>query len=109
MAAGIRGGAGEGEGLVRLVRDTADRLGHLIGQHFKLARLELMVDLREVGRRAGLMALLAPLALVGYALGMAGIAVLIGGATQVGAALVGVGLVHVVGSGVGVAIELKRL
>jgi hypothetical protein len=91
----------QGEGVFVLVRETADGLGELVGQHFKLARLELAADMESLGTRARELAVLAALVLVGYTLAMVGLASLIGGMSRVGWALVAVGLVHVAGGAAG--------
>src|SRR4051794_34300478 len=84
-----------------LARDSALSLGHLIGQHVKVARLELAAEVRVMGRRAIVVAVLASLVAIGYALAIAGLAVAIGGAAELGIPLAVVGLAHVVGAGAG--------
>jgi fatty acid desaturase len=84
-----------------LARDSALSLGHLIGQHVKVARLEIAAEVRAMGRRAAVVAVLASLVAIGYALAIAGLAVAIGGATELGIPLVIVGLGHVVVAGAG--------
>lgn len=90
------------------MRDVADGLGQLVGQHLKLARLELVSDLRIMGRRLRVIAILTCLVVVGYALAMAGVAVVIGGNTAVGLPLLGVGLGHVVLCGAGIVLASRR-
>jgi len=84
-----------------LARESALSLGHLIGQHVKVARLELAAEVRVMGRRATVVGVLAALVAIGYALAIAGLAVAIGGAAELGIPLVVVGLAHVVGAGAG--------
>ncbi len=96
-------GTNGGDGVMRLVRQTAEGLVELLGRHLTLARLELAGDLVAVARRARLFAVLAVVAVVGYALAMAGLAVYLGGGQRVGVALLVVGLVHV-GAGAGAAL-----
>src|SRR5688572_8458954 len=67
------------QGTTGLARDTAASLGHLIDQHVQVARVELAAELKELGRRARLVVVLAALVAVGYALAVAGLAVLFGG------------------------------
>ena len=97
------------DGVVGLARETADALGRLTVQHLRLARLEIKADLRAMGLQAGLIAVLAALATVGYGLTMAGLAVMLGGALAVGTPLFIIGIVHVVGAGAGVLIAVSRL
>ena len=89
------------EGVTGLARETALSLGHLVGQHVKVARLEIAAEVRAMGRRATIVAVLAALVAIGYALAIAGLAVSIGGGAEVGIPLVVVGLAHVVGAGAG--------
>lgn len=56
----------EGEGLIGLVRDTADGLGRLIADHIKLARVEMAADAKAYSRRVGLVALAGGVLLIGY-------------------------------------------
>ena len=84
-----------------LARASALSLGHLIGQHVKVARLEITAEVRVMGRRAAVVAVLASLVAIGYALAIAGLAVAIGGAAELGIPLGVIGLGHVVGAGAG--------
>jgi hypothetical protein len=101
-------GTGTGQGTMGLVRETADGLGHLVGLHVKLARCELTRELRSIARRAELAAVLAALLLIGYALAMAGVAVLIGGNRLVARPLVIVGMVHVAVAAAGLILSRRR-
>lgn len=97
------------DGVVGLARETADALGRLTVQHLRLARLEIKADLRAMGMRAGLIAVLAALATVGYGLTMAGLAIILDGGSRGGIPLLIIGIVHVVGAGVGILIAVLRL
>jgi hypothetical protein len=98
----------QSEGVFALVRETADGLGELVGQHFKLARLELAADMESLGARARELAVFAALVLVGYTLAMVGLASLVGGMSRMGWALLAVGLVHVAGGAAGMARAVAR-
>ena len=91
-----------------LARETALGLGHLLGQHVKVAQLELTAELHAMGRRACLIAVLATLIALGYGLAMAGLAAVIGGHATVGIPLVVIGLVHVAGAGLGLLLAPLR-
>ncbi|HEX7500729.1 MAG TPA: phage holin family protein, partial [Polyangia bacterium] len=97
------------DGVVGLARETADALGRLTVQHLRLARLEIKADLRAMGLQAGLIAVLAALATVGYGLTMAGLAIILDGGSKGGIPLLVIGVVHVVGGGVGILITVARL
>ena len=89
------------KGVTGLARESALSLGHLVGQHLKVARLELAAEVRAMGRRAIAVAVLAALVAIGYALAIAGVAVVLGGAAELGIPLVITGGAHVVGAGAG--------
>ena len=97
------------DGVVGLARETADALGQLTVQHLRLARLEIKADLRTMGLQAGLIAVLVALAIVGYGLTMAGLAVILGGGSAGGVPLLIIGIVHVVAAGMGLLIVVLRL
>ena len=97
------------DGVVGLAKETADALGRLTVQHLRLARLEIKADLRTMGLQAGLIAVLVALAIVGYGLTMAGLAVILGGGKAGGIPLLIIGIVHVVAAGVGILITVVRL
>ena len=97
------------DGVVGLARETADALGQLMVQHLRLARLEIKADLRAMGLQAGLIAVLAALATVGYGLTMAGLAIILDGGSPGGIPLLIIGVVHVVGAGVGILVTVFRI
>ena len=91
-----------------LARETVVNLGHLVGQHVLVARLEVAAELRAMGRRARLIAVLALLATVGYALAMAGVAAILGGRTALGLPFVIIGGAPLAASGLGLAFSGRR-
>jgi fatty acid desaturase len=95
-------------GVSALAREAALNLGHLLGQHVKVAQLELKAEMHGMGRRACLIAVLATLVALGYGLAMAGLAIVIGGHTTVGLPLVIIGLIHIAGAGVGLMLSPLR-
>jgi fatty acid desaturase len=95
-------------GVTVLAREAALGLGHLLGQHVKVAQLELKAEMHGMGRRACLIAVLATLVALGYGLAMAGLAVILGGHATVGLPLVIIGLVHIAGAGVGLTFSPLR-
>ena len=100
--------AASNPGVSVLARETALGLGHLVGQHVRVAQLELKAELQAMGRRASLIAVLVTLIALGYGLAMAGLAVVIGGHSGVGLPLVVLGLVHMAGAGVGLLLSPLR-
>jgi hypothetical protein len=96
------------QGVTGLAREAAMDFGHLVGQHVKIAQLELSAEMHALGKRACIVAGLAALIFLGYAFGMAGVAFVLGGHSSVGLPLALIGLVHVVGGGSGLAFVLLR-
>jgi hypothetical protein len=105
----MKTGRDKADGVVELARETADALGRLTVQHLRLARLEIKADLRTMGLHAGAIAVLAALAIVGYGLAMAGLAIVLDGGSKGGAPLIVIGVIHVVVAGAGILIALRRL
>jgi fatty acid desaturase len=95
-------------GVSALAREAALDLGHLLGQHVKVAQLELKVELHAMGRRAYILAALAALLALGYALAMAGLAAAIAGYPAAALPLLVIGLAHVAGGGVGLVLVPLR-
>jgi hypothetical protein len=95
-------------GVSVLAREAALNLGHLLGQHVKVAQLELKAEMHGMGRRACLIGVLATLVALGYGMAMAGLAVVIGGHSAVGLPLVIIGLVHIAGAGAGLMLSPLR-
>jgi uncharacterized membrane protein YqjE len=99
----------DGDGIISLVRETADGLGHLIADHIRLARVEMAADAKEYGKRVAVLAMAASFLLFGYA--FAWIALALALARWIGAplAFVAVAAVHLVGGGAGLAVALGKL
>ncbi len=96
-------------GVAELVRETADGLADLVGQHLKLARIELAAGLQLLGRRGLAVALFAALIVVGYTLGIVGLAAFLGGFSTAGRWLLAISLVHVGVGAVGMSRAVARL
>jgi hypothetical protein len=100
--------ADRGDGIMRLVHRTAEGVAELVAQHLKLARLELTRDLMTAARRARVIAVMALLAIVGYALTMAGVAVFLADLHRPGVAFLTVGLAHVGVGAIGILLAATR-
>ena len=98
----------EPPGASALVREAALDLAHLLGQHVKVAQLELKAELCSMGRRGCGIAVLAALLALGYGLVMVGLAAVIGGNAATGIPLVLIGAAHGVGGGVGLVLARLR-
>jgi len=95
-------------GVSVLAKEAALGLGHLLGQHVKVAQLELKVELHTMGRRACIIAVLAMLVALGYGFAVAGLAAIIGGHSALGLPLVIIGLVPIAGAGIGLLFSPLR-
>jgi fatty acid desaturase len=95
-------------GVSVLAREAALSLGHLFGQHVKVAQLELKAELHPMGRRACMIAILATLVALGYGLAMVGLALVLSAHGAVGIPFLIIGLVHVAGAGVGLLFSPLR-
>jgi hypothetical protein len=101
--------ATEPDGIVDLLRETVDGLGHLIAEHVNLARLELVTDVRRFGQRMALALIVFPVLVLGYGFLWLGAAVALGRVLGVAEALAVVGGLHLVFGGVGAAVLARRL
>ena len=99
----------EQEGIIALVKETADGFGHLLAEHVKLARLELVADIKTHGRNVAALALITPLLFIGYALVCVGLAIFLSRWLDRSAAFFLVGGAQVLLGGLAIAIVAGRL
>ena len=99
----------EGDGIMSLVKETADGLGRLIADHIKLARVEMVADAKEYGRHVGLLTVAGVFVAIGYVFGW--IAAALGLARWVGAplAFLIVAVLHIAGGAIGLGAVARRL
>ena len=102
-------GKDDTDGIIALVKETADGFGHLIAEHVKLARLELVADARASARKIAVIALIVPILFVGYAVACVGLAMLLTPTLGAANAFFLVGGGHVVLGGLAIAIAASRL
>lgn len=97
------------EGVVGLLRETADGLGQLIADHIKLARLELAADARSYGQGVATLVIAGLILMLGYA--FAWLAIGLAVALWCGAPIAfgGVAVLHLVAGGVAVSSATKRM
>ncbi|HZL21263.1 MAG TPA: phage holin family protein [Polyangia bacterium] len=60
----------DGEGIVARLKETADGLGQLVGDHVRLARIELVAEARSYARGLVSIAVAVVLLLIGYVFGL---------------------------------------
>jgi uncharacterized membrane protein YqjE len=99
----------EGDGIIALVRETADGLGKLIADHVKLARVELVSDARFYVRDLAVMAAAGLVLLVGYVLGLLAAGLALGRAiNNTPLAFAAVAAVHLIAGAIGIVVGAKR-
>jgi len=91
------------------LRELVDAFSDLVAQHVRLARLELAQDARFIGVRVGVIALLAPLFLVGWGFLCVALALAIHRTLSADVAFLIVGLLNLVLGGVGIGFAAKSL
>lgn len=97
------------DGVVGLLRETADGLGQLIADHVRLARLELAADARSYGQGVATLVVAGLVLALGYA--FAWLAIGLAVALWCGAPIAfgGVAVLHLIAGGVAVSAALKRM
>ena len=99
----------EGDGIIALVRETADGLGKLIADHVKLARVELVSDARFYVRDLAVMAAAGVVLLVGYVVGLLAAGLALGRAiNNTPLAFAAVAAVHLIAGAIGIVVGAKR-
>ncbi len=86
----------EGDGLLSLVRETLDGIGRLVGEHLKLARLEIQADMRIYGRALVTLLLVAGIFALAYGLACVGLALMLSRWMALGSAFFLLAGAHVV-------------
>jgi hypothetical protein len=99
----------DGDGIITLVKETADGFGHLIADHIKLARLELVADVKTYGRQVAIIAVIVPILFIGYGIVCLGIAAFLARWLGQAGALLAVGGAHVIIGAIAIAVAARRL
>jgi uncharacterized membrane protein YqjE len=100
---------GNSESILALIKETADGFGHLLADHIKLARLELVADVKSYGRQVALIALIVPILFIGYAIVCLGLAALLAPLVGHAGGLFLVGGAHIVIGAVAIMMAVSRL
>lgn len=98
-----------GDSILTLIKETADGFGHLLADHIKLARLELVADVKSYGRQVGLIALIVPILFIGYAILCVGLAVVLAPLLGHAGGFFLVGGAHVVIGAIAIMMAVRRL
>jgi uncharacterized membrane protein YqjE len=95
-------------GIIGLVRETAEGLGKLLGDHVRLARIELVADVKSYTRELSLLLTAVVILILGYAFawiaGGLALARVIGGPLAFGA----VAAVHLIAGGFAAAAAARK-
>ena len=102
-------GSDDAAGISRLVRETADSLGALIGDHIKLARIEMATDLRIYAGALGISLFAALLLLMSYLFAWAAAASLLARHWGAPIALGLVAVFHLAAGALGLGAVSRRL
>ena len=102
-------GNSDGDGIIALIKETADGFGHLIADHIKLARLELVADVKNYGRQVALIALIVPILFIGYIIVCFGLAALLARWLGSAGSLFLVGGAHIAIGAVAIWMAIARL
>ena len=99
----------ESDGIIALVRETADGLGKLIADHVKLARVELVSDARFYARDLAVMAAAGVVLLIGYVIGLVAAGLAIGRAIDnTPLAFGALAALHLIAGAIGIVVGAKR-
>ena len=105
----IRRADEDGDGLLSLVKETADGLGRLIADHIKLARVEMVADAKDWSRKAAMLLLAAVFVAVGYTFAWLAAAVALGRLIGVPLAFLAVAVLHLLGGALGLRAVSRRM
>jgi len=97
------------EGVVGLLRETADVLGQLIADHIKLARLELTADARSYGQGVATLVIAGLVLTLGYAFAWLAIALALARLWGAPIAFAAVAVLHLIAGAIAVSTAVKRM
>ena len=97
------------DGVVGLLRETADGLGQLIADHIKLARLELAADARSYGQSVATLVVAGFVLALGYAFAWLAVGLALARVCAAPIAFGGIAALHLIAGGVAVSAAVKRV
>ena len=92
-----------------LLKETLDGLGHLLAEHVRLSKLELLENVKVMIRQAVGVAIVIGFAFVGYFLVCAGLVVFLGPTMGAANACFAVGGLHLAWGAIGLALAIAKL
>jgi Putative Actinobacterial Holin-X, holin superfamily III len=99
----------DGEGIVARLKETADGLGQLVGDHVRLARIELVAEVRSYGRGVASIAVAALLLLIGYVFAWTAAALALARLVGAPLAFVIVAAPHLIAGAIGIVSGARRV
>jgi Putative Actinobacterial Holin-X, holin superfamily III len=99
----------QGDSLTVLVKETVDGLGHLMAEHVRLSKLELLENLNVMIRQTARVAVVTGFAFVGYVFLCAGVVFALEPALGLANGAFLVGGTHLAGGVIGLALALTKL
>ncbi|HVV17091.1 MAG TPA: phage holin family protein [Polyangia bacterium] len=97
------------DGVVGLLRETADGLGQLIADHIKLARLELAADARSYGQSVATLLVAGFVLALGYAFAWLAIGLAMSRVCGAPISFGGIAALHLIAGAVAVSAAIKRM
>ena len=99
----------EREGIVALIRETVDGLRDLIGDHIKLARLELVADAKSYASGIAVLVVAGLVLAIGYIFGLIAAAFALARIWGAPLAFGAVAALHLVAGGIAVASAIRKM
>jgi hypothetical protein len=97
------------DGIIGLVRETADGLSQLIADHIKLARTEIAADARVYARQSAVLAVAGFVLALGYALACVAASLALARYLGTALAFICVGGLHILAGAIAVGVALRRM
>lgn len=97
------------DGVVGLLRETADGLGQLIADHIKLARLELAADARSYGQGVATLVVAGFVLALGYAFAWLAVGLAVARLCGAPIAFAAIAFLHLVAGGIAVSSASKKM
>ena len=99
----------QGDGIIALVKETADGLGQLVADHIKLARIEMTTDAKTYMRDLSMLAVGAFVFAVGYGLACIAAGTALARIVGVPLAFAGLAFVHVIVGAIALGVAIRRM
>jgi uncharacterized membrane protein YqjE len=95
-------------GIIGLVKETAEGLGKLLGDHVRLARIELVADIKGYARELALLLTAAVVLIVGYAFAWLAIGLVLARAIGSPLAFGAIAAVHLLAGTIAAVVAARR-